>query len=206
MFVPDQENSLNIYNFPTLDPNPNPTQPNPNPTYSQTRVWLCKPSLFLLSYAKILGETNFQPREIPRSGSKAENGKERKRVKVVNNTAGIRGCSSSVTERWPWRRNAQKSAFFFVKKIKITLKKYFFLEIPSSCAKIWGETNFQSREFPRSRWKDEKERKKKNKKVGENNGQLHFLPQATWTNIIIVIVWSLKEGSTTKKSWAQNVV
>ena len=27
-------------------------------------------------YAKILGETNFQPREIPRSGSKAKDGKE----------------------------------------------------------------------------------------------------------------------------------
>ena len=33
------------------------------------------------SYAKILGETNFQPREIPRSGSKAKGGKERKREK-----------------------------------------------------------------------------------------------------------------------------
>ena len=29
-------------------PNSNPTQPNPDPTYSQTRVWLCKPSLSLL--------------------------------------------------------------------------------------------------------------------------------------------------------------
>ena len=39
------------------------------------------------SYAKILGETNFQPREIPRSGSKAKDGKEREkeRPKVGNN-------------------------------------------------------------------------------------------------------------------------
>ena len=31
------------------------------------------------SYAKILGETNFQPWEIPRSGSKAKDGKEREK-------------------------------------------------------------------------------------------------------------------------------
>ena len=33
------------------------------------------------SYAKILGETNFQPWEIPRSGSKAKDGKERENKK-----------------------------------------------------------------------------------------------------------------------------
>ena len=31
------------------------------------------------SYAKILGETNFQAQEIPRSGSKAEEGEKRDR-------------------------------------------------------------------------------------------------------------------------------
>ena len=36
----------------------------------------------IFSYAKILGETNFQPREFPRSGSKAKDGK---------NTPGTRG-------------------------------------------------------------------------------------------------------------------
>ena len=34
------------------------------------------------SYAKILGETNFQPREIPRSGSKAKNGEREKERKT----------------------------------------------------------------------------------------------------------------------------
>ena len=33
------------------------------------------------SYAKILGETNFQPRELPRSGSKAKDGEKREREK-----------------------------------------------------------------------------------------------------------------------------
>ena len=39
-------------------------------------------------YAKLLGETNFRTREIPRSGSKTEDGKERKkerRAKVGGN-------------------------------------------------------------------------------------------------------------------------
>ena len=39
---------------------------------------------------------------------------------------------------------------FFIKKTKITSKKYFFLDIPFSYAKILGETNFQLWEFPRS--------------------------------------------------------
>ena len=34
------------------------------------------------SYAKILGETNFHTREIPRSGSKAEAEKERKKERL----------------------------------------------------------------------------------------------------------------------------
>ena len=33
------------------------------------------------SYSKILGETNFQPREFPRSGSKAKDGEEREKKK-----------------------------------------------------------------------------------------------------------------------------
>ena len=40
------------------------------------------------SYAKILGETNFHAREIPGSGSKAEDGerkRERERAKVGDN-------------------------------------------------------------------------------------------------------------------------
>ena len=55
------------------------------------------------------------------------------------------------------------------------------MHIPSSYAKILGETNFQHRENPRSgsKAKDGKERKKERKrekkaKVGNNNGQLHI--------------------------------
>ena len=39
------------------------------------------------SYAKILGETNFQPWEIPRSWSKAKDGE---RLKVGNNNGQLR--------------------------------------------------------------------------------------------------------------------
>ena len=42
----------------------------------------------------------------------------------------------------------RKNQFFFRKKI-INTKKIFFLDIPSSYAKILGETNFQSWEIPR---------------------------------------------------------
>ena len=46
------------------------------------------------SYAKILGETNFQPQEFSLSGSKAKDGKEREknkeRLKVGNNNGQLR--------------------------------------------------------------------------------------------------------------------
>ena len=46
------------------------------------------------SYAKILGETNFHTREIPRSGSKAKDGEKRekkeRRPKVGNNNGQLR--------------------------------------------------------------------------------------------------------------------
>ena len=47
------------------------------------------------SYAKLLGDTNFQPREFPRSGSKAKDVKEkererRERLKVGNNNGQLR--------------------------------------------------------------------------------------------------------------------
>ena len=52
-----------------------------------------KINLFFLhissSYVKILGETNFQPLEVPRSGSKAKDGGE-KRPKVGNNNGQLR--------------------------------------------------------------------------------------------------------------------
>ena len=49
------------------------------------------------SYAKILGETNFRTREIPRSGSKAKDG-ERKRKRILQ---GLRVAQAAMTERWP---------------------------------------------------------------------------------------------------------
>ena len=57
------------------------------------------------SYAKILGETNVQPREIPRSGSKAKDGERKKkerRVKVGNNNSQLRIAAP------PWVVNASR--------------------------------------------------------------------------------------------------
>ena len=79
----------------------------------------------------------------------------------------------SATERWPYRKFVRKSASFR-KKNKITWTKYFFLDIPSSYAKIFGGNLFQPCEFLQSGWKGVGEEKKK-RKVGENNGQLRFV-------------------------------
>ena len=54
---------------------------------------------------------------------------------------GLRVAQAAVTERWPSRKIARKWPFFLGQK-KITQKKYFFLHISSSYAKILGETNF----------------------------------------------------------------
>ena len=79
-----------------------------------------------------------------------------------NNTPGTRVGPGSVTERWPFQKHARKSVFFR-KKIKITLKKYFFLHISSSYAKILGETNFRTLEIPRSGSKAKDGEKKREK-------------------------------------------
>ena len=93
------------------------------------------------SYAKILGEQLFHTREIPRSGSKAEDGE-----KNTPGTAGGPGGRDR-TLAVKRRKNSQKSVFFR-KKIKIILN--YFLHLSSSYAKILGETNFHTREIPRS--------------------------------------------------------
>ena len=59
------------------------------------------------SYAKLLGETNFQPREFPRSGSKAKDGKEKK--KNTPGTAGGPGGFACATFR-----SFFSSSFFFL--------------------------------------------------------------------------------------------
>ena len=97
------------------------------------------------SYAKILGETNFQPREFPRRGSKAKYGEN------TQGTAGGPGGHDR-TLAVKSRKNTRKS-FFFRNKIKITKKHIFFayiLYLIYSYSKILGETNFRTREIPRS--------------------------------------------------------
>ena len=61
------------------------------------------------SYAKILGDTNFHTREIPRSGSKAEDGeeekkreRERERAKVGENN----GQATHGARKHAWRTQA----------------------------------------------------------------------------------------------------
>ena len=64
------------------------------------------------------------------------------------------------------RKNARKSVFFLV-KIKNYLKIYF-LHISPSNAKILGETNFHTWEFPRSGSKAKDGEKKKEREKSES--------------------------------------
>ena len=50
---------------------------------------------------------------------------------------------------------------FFLKKIKFTQKKYYFLHISSSYAKILGEKLFRTWEIPEVGQKQKTEKKKK---------------------------------------------
>ena len=50
------------------------------------------------SYAKILGETNFHTQELSQSVSKAKDGEERKKRKILQ---GLRVAQAAVTKRWP---------------------------------------------------------------------------------------------------------
>ena len=52
------------------------------------------------SYAKILGETNYQPGEIPRSGSKAKDGEKRL------NDGNINGQATHGARKHAWRTQA----------------------------------------------------------------------------------------------------
>ena len=60
-------------------------------------------------YAKILGETNFRAREIPRSGSKAEDGGKKKRGKRRERGAKVgdnNGQATHGARRHVWRTQA----------------------------------------------------------------------------------------------------
>ena len=95
-------------------------------------------------------------------------------------------AQAAVTERWPQKAEKQpEKSPFFLKKIKFTPKKYLFLHISSSYAKILGETLFRTWEIPRSGSKAEDGEKRREKEErlndGENNGQAtHGARKHTW--------------------------
>ena len=71
--------------------------------------------------------------------------RRRKRKKKKENTPGTKGWSRLRDRTLAVQKKHAKITFFSSKN-----KNYlFFLDIPSSYAKILGETNFQSREFPK---------------------------------------------------------
>ena len=75
----------------------------------------------------------------------------------------LQQCSASgVSPKWV-KNKRRKITAFFCKKIRITLKKYPFLHISSSYAKILGEQLFRTRDIPLigSKAKDVEEEKKR---------------------------------------------
>ena len=108
---------------------------------------------------------------------------------VMVNTPWTRGWSRlrDLTLAAKSRKKRAENQSFSVKNKK---DLHFFLDIPCSYAKIWGETKFKPWEFPRSGWKAEAVEKEE-KKIGENNGQLRFRPtprvahasRLVWTKI-----------------------
>ena len=58
------------------------------------------------SYAKILGETNFRTREIPRSGSKAKDGEKKRKKKKRPNDGKNNGQATHGARKHAWRTQA----------------------------------------------------------------------------------------------------
>ena len=117
-----------------------------------------------------------------------------KKIFLLSNTPGTAGGPGGRdrTLALKSRKTIKKSFFFFRKKIKISPKKYFFLHISSSYAKILGEKLFRTWEIPQSgsKAKDGERKKERKRKVGDNNGQathacMHaWRTQAAWANYI----------------------
>ena len=63
------------------------------------------------SYAKILGETNFHTREIPRSGSKAKDGEKKKRKEERLNDGNNNGQATHGARKNAWRTQATWANF-----------------------------------------------------------------------------------------------
>ena len=58
------------------------------------------------SYAKILGETNFHTREIPRSGSKAKDGEKKRGERERLNDGNNNGQATHGARKHAWRTQA----------------------------------------------------------------------------------------------------
>ena len=112
------------------------------------------------SYAKILGIKLFRTWEIPRSGSKAED-REKKR-NTPGTAGGPGGCDRTLAVKS--RKTSEKSPFF-LKKIKFTPEKYFFLRIyVLVMRKYWVKNYFAHGSFPEVGKKQKPEEKEEREK------------------------------------------
>ena len=104
-----------------------------------------------------MGGNKFSVMGVSQKWVKSRSGEDKKILQ------GLGVGPGSATEHWPCRKNALKSTFFHTKNKNYVLFN-LFLDIPSSYAKVLGETNFQPREFPRSGSKAKVGEKKKKRK------------------------------------------
>ena len=122
------------------------------------------------SYAKILGEKLFHTREIPRSGSKAEDGEKEKK-----------------------ERKRDRTMVITMAKLRMAHASTHGARKPPG-PKYWGGNYFAHGSFPKVGQKQKTERKKEREKKrpndGNNNGQATngarkhaWRTQAAWANI-----------------------
>merc|ERR1712096_582429 len=93
-------------------------------------------------YAKIFGETNFRTREIPRSGSKAEDGGEERERERLNNGEN-NGQATHGARKHAWRTQA---AWANILKLTLLAVDYSFvcMSVLSSSLCILSTGNFRT--------------------------------------------------------------
>ena len=111
------------------------------------------------SYAKILGETNFHAREIPGSGSKAEDGE---------NTPGTAGVPGGRDRTLAVAKNRAKMTFFSGGEKNYPKKIFFFCIYLLVMPKYWVKNYFAHGRFPEVGQKQKTEEKKEERKRSES--------------------------------------
>ena len=80
------------------------------------------------SYAKILGETNFHTREIPRSGSKAIDGEKKKSKEERLNNGNNNGQATHGARKHAWRTQAAwANCFELLNTLQVSIMHFEYI-------------------------------------------------------------------------------